>query len=158
MTPWSVVTRSSLGFAALGAGLIHLALAIGAEVGLAVGLGVVGAVEILWGVLAVSRPGLPAPRITLAGALVPPIAWVLVLATSVSGPRLLPMLAATLLDLAIAVGIAMGLRRPTGRESRRPAIGIAVAALLVTLISVPALLATGAIDHLPVPTPPHVGH
>ncbi|MEO8528973.1 MAG: hypothetical protein ABI435_07835, partial [Pseudolysinimonas sp.] len=61
MTHWSVVTRSSLGFAALGAGLIHLALAIGAEVGLAVGLVVVGAVEVLWGVLAVSRPGLPAP-------------------------------------------------------------------------------------------------
>lgn len=155
MTHWSVVTRSSLGFAALGAGLIHLALAIGAEVGLAVGLVVVGAAEALWGVLAVSRPGLPAPRISLAAALVPPITWVLVLTTSLTGPRPLPMLAATLLDLAIAVGIAIGLRRPSVRESRRPAIGIGIAALVVVLISAPAVVATGAIDQLPVPAPAH---
>ena len=73
---WSAVTRAALGFAALGAGLLHLALAVGAAPLLATGLIVVGAAEFLWGVLTVSRPEALLPRVTLVGALVPPTAWV----------------------------------------------------------------------------------
>lgn len=140
----TAVTRSALGFAALGAGLIHLALAVGAEPWLATALAVVGGAEFLWGVLAVSRPGVPIPRIGLVGALVPPALWVVLLLAAATGPKPLPMLAATALDLAVAVLLAVGLRRGEGREPRRPAVGIAIAALVVAAITVPALIATEA--------------
>lgn len=158
MTRWSTVARSALGFAALGAGLIHLGLAVGSGIGLAIGLVVTGAAEFLWGVLAVSRPGLPVPRVALAGALVPPVLWVLVLLAPVAGPRPLPMLAATLLDLAVAAGTGIGLRRGPAPEPRRPAVGIAIAAVVVVAITFPALIATEALSQLPAPPPAHDGH
>lgn len=136
---WTAVARSTLGFAALGAGLIHVALAIGAEPWLAAGLVSVGAVEFLWGVLAVSRPGVP----------LPPTAWIVLLVAAVpEGPRPLPMLAATLLDLAVAIGLASGLRRPPRAESTHPLIGITVAGLVVAALTVPALIATEAPQRL----------
>lgn len=157
MTGWSAVTRSALGFAALGAGLIHLALAIGAAPWLATGLVASGAAEFLWGVLAVSRPGLPVPRIAIAGALVAPAGWVLLLVAGLpDGPRPLPMLVATALGVALAAGLAVGLRRPAVRESRHPALGIAIAGLMVAAITVPALVATEAPALLPGPDDP--GH
>jgi hypothetical protein len=146
---WTAVARSTLGFAALGAGLIHVALAIGAEPWLAAGLVSVGAVEFLWGVLAVSRPGVPLPRAAIVGALVPPTAWIVLLVAAVpEGPRPLPMLAATLLDLAVAIGLASGLRRPPRAESTHPLIGITVAGLVLAAITVPALIATEAPQRL----------
>jgi len=144
----TAVTRSALGFAALGAGLLHLALAVGAEPWLATGLAVVGGAEFLWGVLAVSRPGVPVPRIALAGALVPPAAWVILLLLGADGPRPLPMFAATGLDLAVAVLLAVGLRRQQAREPRHPALGIAIAGLVVAAITLPALIATEAPQRL----------
>lgn len=145
---WTAVTRSALGFAALGAGLLHLALAVGAPVWLAVGLAVVGGVEFLWGVLAVSRPGVPLPRAAIAGALVPAVAWVVLLLVGVDGPRALPMLAATALGLAVAAILAVGLRREHTPEPRHPAVGIAIAGLVVAAITVPALIATEAPQRL----------
>ena len=155
MTPtrWSAVTRSALGFAALGAGLLHLALAVGSVPWLATGLAVVGGVEFLWGVLAVSRPGVPVPRAAIAGALAAPAAWVVLLLLGSDGLRALPMLAATALDLAVAVVLAIGLRRSPATEPRHPAFGIVVAGLVVAAITVPALIATEAVDQLP--APPH---
>ena len=155
MTPtrWTAVTRSALGFAALGAGLLHLALAVGSVPGLATGLAVAGGAEFLWGVLAVSRPGVPLPRAAIVGALVPPIAWIVLLLLAVDGPRTLPMLAATALDLAVAVLLAIGLRREPRAEPRHPAVGIVVAGLVVAAITVPALIATEVTAQLP--APPH---
>jgi len=155
VTGWTAVTRSALGFAALGAGLIHVALAIGATPWLAAGLVVAGAAEFLWGVLAVSRPGLPVPRAAIVGALVAPIGWLALLAAGIpDGPRPLPMLAATALGAAVAVGLARGLRRPAVRESRHPALGIAAAGLVVAAITIPALVATEAPALLPGPVDP----
>lgn len=155
MTPihGTAVTRSALGFAALGAGLLHLALAVGAVPALAVGLAVVGGLEFLWGVLAVSRPTVPLAWAAVIAALVPPAAWILLLLLGVDGPRPLPMLAATALDLAVAVMLAAGLRRGATAESRHPILGIALAALLVAAITVPALIATDVAVQFPLP--PH---
>lgn len=145
MTRFSSVARCFLGFAALGAGLIHLALAIGSPPWLAAGFVVAGAAEFLWGVLAVSRPGVPIPHIALVGALLPISAWILLLLSPLlPGPRPLPMLAATALDLAVAIGIAVGLRRSPAGEPKHPLIGIGVAALVVAAVTVPALIATEA--------------
>jgi hypothetical protein len=146
---WTAVARSSLGFAALGAGLIHVALAVGAAPWLAAVLVTVGAAEFLWGVLAVSRPGVPLPRAAIVGALVPPAAWIVVLVAALpEGPRPLPMLAATALDLAVAIGLAAGLRRAPRVESRRPLLGITLAGVLVAAITVPALITTEAPQRL----------
>lgn len=145
---WTAVTRSALGFAALGAGLLHVALAVDAPVPLAVGLAAVGGVEFLWGVLAVSRPGVPVPRAAIVGVLVPPAAWVVLLLLGATGPRPLPMLAATALDVAVAVLVARGLRRAETKEAKHPALGIAVAGLVVAAITVPALIATEAPQRL----------
>lgn len=146
---WTAVTRSALGFAALGAGLIHVALAVGAQPWLAAVLVVVGAAEFLWGVLTVSRPGVPLPRVAIAGALVPPALWIVLLVAGLpDGPRPLPFLAATLLDLAVAIGLAAGLRRAPRAEPRHPLVGIAVAGAVVAAIVVPALIATEAPQRL----------
>ena len=153
-TRWTAVTRCALGFAALGAGLVHVALAVGATPWLAVPLVIVGAAEFLWGVLAVSRPGVPTPRLAIAAALVPPTAWIVLLVVGAVGPRPLPMLAATLLDVAVAIGLAGGLRRAPRSEPRHPLLGIAVAGAIVAAITVPALIATEATAQLP-PPPPH---
>jgi hypothetical protein len=147
---WSAVTRAALGFAALGAGLIHLALAVGAAPVLATGLIVVGGAEFLWGALITARPDALLPRIAISAALVPPAAWVgLLLAGAPDGPRPLPMLAATVLDLAVAIGVATALRRTEHPEPRHPALGIAVAGLVVAAVTVPALIATEAVEGLP---------
>ena len=156
-TRFSAVARCALGFAALGAGLIHLALAIGSTTWLAAALPVAGAVEFLWGVLAVSRPGVPVPRIAIAAALVPPLAWIALLVVGVSdSPRVLPMLAATALGLAVAIGLAAGLRRPPRAEPRHPLVGVAVAGAIVAAVAIPALIATEAADRLP--SGPFPGH
>jgi len=157
-TRWTAVARSALGFAALGAGLLHLALAVGSVPWLAAGLAAVGAVEFLWGVLAVSRPGVPLPRAAIAGALVPPAGWVVLLLLGSDGPRALPMLAATALDLAVAVMLAIGLRRAPTTEPRHPALGIVIAGLVVAAIAVPALIATEVTTHLPSPPHEEPGH
>ena len=148
VTRWTAVTRSALGFAALGAGLLHLALAVGEPPWLATVLAVVGGVEFLWGVLAVSRPGVPVPRAAIVGALVPPVAWIVLLLTGATGPRPLPLLAATALDLAVAVILAIGLRRSPATEPRHPVLGIVIAGLVVAVITVPALIASEAPQRL----------
>lgn len=159
MTRFSAVARCFLGFAALGAGLVHLALAIGSATWLAAALIAIGAAEFLWGVFTVSRPGVPVPRVAIAGALVPIVAWVGLLVVGVDGPRPGPMLAATVLDLAVAIGVAAGLRRAPRPEPRHPLLGIAIAAALVAAITVPALIATEAphwVGDLPAhDEPPH---
>lgn len=150
----SAVTRAALGFAALGAGLLHLALAVGAAPLLAAGLVVVGAAEFLWGVLTTARPEALLPRVAMVGALVPPVAWVvLLLAAAPDGPQPLPMLAATVLDLAVAIGVATALRRREHPEPRHPVLGVAIAGVIVAALTFPALLATevaGGSDLTPV--------
>ena len=147
---WSAVTRAALGFAALGAGLLHLALAVGAAPVLATGLLVVGAAEFLWGVLTTARPEALLPRVAIAGALVPPAVWVLLLLVGSTTPRPLPMLAATVLDLAVAIGVATALRRREHPEPRHPVLGIAVAGVIVAALTFPALIATEVVSGVPV--------
>jgi hypothetical protein len=152
---WSAVTRAALGFAALGAGLIHLALAVGAAPVLAAGLLVMGGAEFLWGVLTTARPEALLPRVAIAGALVPPAAWVVLLLVGTSdGPRPLPMLAATVLDFAVAIGVATALRRAEHPEPRHPVLGVVVAGVIVAALTFPALIATEVVGGLPVDLTP----
>lgn len=157
--------RAWAGFAALGAGLIHLALVIGSPVPAAVPLGAVGALEFGWGVFAVAGPRAPLPRVTRFAVLVPLGAWIITLLTGLApglGVRILPMLVASLLDVAISVTLSVLLRRPDPPPltARRYLIGVAAGAAVVIALAAPALAATEAASlggAPPLPLAPH-GH
>ena len=150
----SAVVRGWLGFCALGAGLIHLALVIGSQPAVGVPLLAIGAAEFAWGVFAFTAPALPLPQIARAGALVPLLGWVIVLVVTggsgaIEGLRVLPMLVASLLDLAIAIGITGMLRRDPARPAvplrpGRYVLALGAGALVVTALTMPALAATEA--------------
>lgn len=128
--------RTWLGLGALGAGLVHLAVAAGSAPAALALLAVIGAVEVVWGVTALAREQVPVPRVALAGATaaVIGVAAVLVLragamshmaesttAGTVAGVPAVPMLGAALLEVGCAAALAIVVRR--GRtESRRPGV------------------------------------
>ncbi len=157
----SAVVRTWLGFAALGAGLIHLALAVDAPVALAVVLVVFGLAEFGWGILAFTTDAIPLPQAARVATLVPVVLWALALVSGLAfagAVRVFPMLAASVLDLAIAIGVSLVLRRSadaTAAEPRRPAralsapaylAAMAAGALVVGIVTTPALAATEAGD------------
>lgn len=153
------------GFAALGAGLIHLALVIGSPVAAAVPLALAGGAEFLWGVFAVAGPRAPVPRVARIAVLAPLGAWIAALVTGLApglGVRILPMLIASLLDVVVAVAITLLLRRPDrpAITARRYLVGVIAGALVVIGLSAPALAATEAGELAgtpPLPLAPH-GH
>ncbi len=150
----SAMVRGWLGFCALGAGLVHLALVIGSPAAVGIPLLVIGAAELAWGVFAFTAPAMPLPKVARAGALVPLLGWVVMLvfvggSGAIEGVRVLPMLLASLLDLAIAIGVTAMLRIDRARPSHplRPArylLGLGAGALAVAALTTPALAATEA--------------
>jgi hypothetical protein len=149
------VLRGWLGFSALGAGLVHLALVIGSPLAVGIPLVMIGAAEFAWGVFAFTLPALPVPRVARVAPLVPILGWVAVLVLggigAIGGLRVLPMLVASLLDLAIAIGITWMLRRDpaTPAAPLRPGrylLGLGAGALVVAALTTPALAATEAGD------------
>lgn len=146
------VVRAWLGFFALGAGLIHLALVIGSPLVIGVPLLLVGIAEFAWGVFAFTAPTVPFPRAARIGAVAPLLGWALLLVLGSSivmpGVRILPMLVASVLDLAVAITITAVLRT-SDREPRalRPGsyvLGLGLGALVVAALTAPALAATEA--------------
>jgi hypothetical protein len=140
----AVLVRTWLGFAALGAGLIHLAVAAGAPPLLLAAFAALGAAEVAWGVAALARSLVPLPRTALAVATLPTLLWVGLLLAGADGEHgaahaagvhpsggplaaaVLPvgsMLAAALLDLAVAAVLAVRLRRARP-EVPRPEPGV----------------------------------
>lgn len=139
----AVLVRTWLGFAALGAGLIHLAVAAGAPPLLLAAFAALGAAEVAWGVAALARRTVPGPRTALAAATLPTLLWVgLLLADAGAvhgaahaagvhrsgGPEAAalpvgPMLAGSLLDLAVAAVLAVRLRR-AGPDVPSPEPGV----------------------------------
>jgi hypothetical protein len=170
----TAVLRTWLGFLALGAGLLHLALVIGSPLPVALVLLLVGASEFVWGVIAFVRPTPPLPMLARSGALVPVIGWALLLVVAgadsfgplTSTAQLFPMLVASLFDLLIAVGLTVLLRRAAARHvtsdeapdaaSARPALAeppphagrylaaVFAGALVIAALATPALAATEA--------------
>jgi hypothetical protein len=149
----SAVISGWLGFAALGAGLVHVALAIDSPPVLGIPLVVVGAAEFAWGVFAVTTPGVPLARTARVAALVPILGWAALLVVGAAGAfeglRVLPMLVASLLDLAIAVGITWILRRDPAQpvvplRPGRYLLGLGAGALVITALTTLALAGTEA--------------
>jgi hypothetical protein len=146
------------GLAAIGAGLVHLATAIGSPPAVAVVVAVIGIAEFGWGVVAVAARGIPAPTAARIGAVLPIVLWVLVLV--VAGPaqlgpftstlRLAPMLAASALDLVVVFAVTVAVRRAragrTPSRGRGPVAGVVVAGLAIAALTAVALTATEAGD------------
>jgi hypothetical protein len=142
----ATMVRTWLGLAALGAGLIHLAVAAGAPPVLLAVFAALGAAELAWGVAALARWTVPFPRISVAAITVPTLLWVVLLlvaagdvhgaahasgthTAAMTGPLAAqlpvgPLLAAALLDISIAAVLAVRLRggRPDGRPTHKPGV------------------------------------
>jgi hypothetical protein len=150
----NAVVRAWLGFFALGAGLIHLALVIGSPVAVGIPLVLIGIAEFAWGVFTFTATAIPFARAARIAAVVPILGWVALLVLigpgSVPGVRVLPMLVASLLDLAVAIAITAVLRRAdsTARPLRSVPylLGLGAGALVVAALTTPALAATEAGD------------
>ena len=154
------ITRTWLAFAAIGVGLIHIALVIGSPLALGIILAVLGLTEFGWGVLTLARETVVLPRVALAVAVAPIVLWGLLLVTSTvaKSPELaasmvlLPLAVATLFELFIAGTLAVHLRRraaPHGPSPRVPSVAryllaVLVGGLAVASLTTPALAATAA--------------
>jgi len=157
----SPITRTWLGFAAIGAGLVHLALVVGSPLPLAILLAGLGIAEFGWGVVTFANDALIAPRLARIVAIAPLLAWslVVVVATMLDAGwiaaslPLVPMLVASIFELFVAGVITRHLRRLQGAASvvtpptpgaGRYLLGLTVGALLVGGLTTPALAATEA--------------
>lgn len=115
----SAVTRLWLAFAALGAGMIHVAVGASAPFPLAVLLVGFGLAELGWGVAALSLGRLPAPRAVTGAALIPVLTWGataslgsgLGVSSEAIGLPLYSMAIASLFNLYLAVVMTVHQRR-----------------------------------------------
>ena len=152
------LTRIWIAFAALGAGLIHLAVAAAAPPVLLAVFLLLGAAEIAWSVATMLRSRYPIRQLALVGALLPLVAWASALvlgdAIGVTADNLPPLAlaAATVLDLVVAVTVALSLRRsPDAPPVPAPepgavwtVLGITAGAFVMCALTLPALGQTQA--------------
>ena len=149
--------RTWPGLAAIGAGLVHLGTAAGGPLPLLVPLVLMGAAELLWGVLALARPRPPAARpallgvggvlvLTVVGVLLPPAAERYGEALPFSVPAV-ALLGGGALDAALGLLLLIHLERggPAARESGPVAFLLAAggAAALVAVTTTASLASTG---------------
>ena len=158
----SVITRSWLSFAAIGAGVIHLALVISSPLAIGIPLLLFGLSEIVWGVLILVADRLVVPRLAQAGAVAPLLLWSLltVIATLLAAPqitsslRFMPMGIAALFELFISGVLSKVMRRQAGIGRPAPAAppasalkylsAVILAGIIVGGLTTPALAATQA--------------
>jgi len=162
----SIIARSWISFAAIGAGLIHLSLAIGAPTALALALGSLGFVEFGWGAVTIAQPQIRAPRLTFVAVMTPVVAWAIALIVSglfdstqlAASLPLAPLAIAALLELIVAARIAAQLRRERagaaigreraspdpGRTTGRAVLGVGGAAAVIIALTLVALAGTEA--------------
>ena len=162
----TVVVRAWLSFAAIGAGIIHLALVISSPLAIGIPLALFGIAELTWGVLILVKDRLVSPRLAHAGAVTPLLLWSLltVTVTLLAAPqvasslRFVPMGIAAIFELFIAGVLSVILRRQTETETEtepstpaaKPATAVKylsaviIAGVLVGALTTPALAATQA--------------
>jgi len=153
------ITRTWLAFAALGAGMVHLALVGGSPLAFGIPLALLGAAEVAWGVLAFVRTDLVAPRIARTVAFAPTVAWSLlvVAATLFDAPALIAPLALVPMAVGAAFGLFVGAvltvhLRDRGVASApralpnapRYLLALTAGAVVVGAMTTPALAATEA--------------
>jgi hypothetical protein len=147
--------RAWLAVAALGAGLLHAALAASAPLPALVVLLAIGAAELGWAALTLARDEPPLLKASLFLALVPVGAWAAIAtigATSEAGALLalppLPLAVASMLDVAVALTLAFLLRRhrpaPQNTGAGRFIAALVLSAAAVCAVTIPALSVTDA--------------
>ena len=162
----TIITRAWLSFAAIGAGIIHLALVISSPLAIGIPLALFGIAELTWAVLILMKDRLLLPRLAQAGAITPLLLWSLVTVTVTllaapqiaSSLRFVPMGIAAIFELFIAGVLSVILRRQTETETEpepstpvaQPATAVKylsaviIAGVLVGALTTPALAATQA--------------
>ena len=161
----SQITHAWLGLAAIGTGLIHLAMVVSSPWPVAIVLVGLGVTEFGWGILTFAKDrliGASAARIVAIG---PVIVWsmLVVAATLFDGARLapflplIPMAIATVFQLFAVAVLSLHLRPSSGTDAATPApalpsagrylLALTVGGLLVGTLTTPALAATEAGKH-----------
>lgn len=173
----SPVLRTWLGFAALGAALIHLAVGVTAPFPLSVLLVGFGITELGWGIATLAAGRVIAPRVVVGAALIPVFIWGATAAlgsglgvtSAQTGLPLYPMAVASLFNVFLAATVAIALRRasngiPTPASASTPGAaapggwrfltGLVVGGFLLSALTTPALAATEVGSH----AVPHGSH
>jgi hypothetical protein len=165
------VVRCWLAFAALGAGLIHLALVLRAPAPIAVALVGLAVAELVWAIAALRGDDAPVPRLAMLVGSASAAGWAMLIVVDASAVSGLAMGIATLFDVGVAVALAARSRRAADRraDAARPAavgtagdatsetalppragrfvLGIGAGALVVGALTTPALAASEAGEH-----------
>lgn len=163
---WTVIVRSWIAFAALGAGILHLGLVVGSPLPVAIALVPLGAAEFVWGVAVLVRGRFVLASATRAVMLVPVLGWsgLLVLGILLELPGVagainpLPMAVAVLFDCVVIISLSLALRSrnltlpdagparagPTDPPAGRYLVGLFVGGLVVSMLMTPALSLTAA--------------
>lgn len=131
----TVIFRLWLAFAALGAGMIHIAVGASAPFPLAMLLVGFGVAELAWGVAVLVRGRLLLVQAVLGAALIPVFIWGatatlgsgLGVSPEATGLPVHPMAVASMFNIVLAGGIAVYLRR-SARKPVAVAVGAASAA------------------------------
>ena len=143
----SPLVRGWIAFAAVGAGLIHLALVISAPLFGGILLAIVGIAEFAWGVMVMFDERFLVPRLAVVAVLAPIGLWIAALLLDAASFQPFPLAIASVLELFIAIAIAVSLRRsgdPKPVSTRRYVLGLAAGAVVVGVLTGPALGATEA--------------
>ncbi|MFF1875793.1 hypothetical protein ACFVXD_43890, partial [Kitasatospora herbaricolor] len=118
VTSVAPATRAWLAVAALGAGLLHAALAPSAPLPALIVLVAIGAAELTWAAMTLARERPPLLQASLYLALLPVALWAAVAsagaatgAGTILALQPLPLAVASGLDLAVAATVAVVLRR-----------------------------------------------
>ncbi|EAR26088.1 hypothetical protein A20C1_09414 [marine actinobacterium PHSC20C1] len=154
------ITRTWIAFAAVGTGLIHVALVIGSPLALGIPLAILGVTEFAWGIVAFTRDKLPFARAAMVTAVSPLIAWGLLVTAAITlqTPTLAAVLdvvpwgIAAIFQLFVAGMLSLHARRE--REGKRTSaatpgaarylVALMLGALAVSALTTPALAATEA--------------
>lgn len=154
MQAWPMLAAigSGLVLTATSAGVIDAAAAEEDGAGLAVvgiTLSACGCTALGWAVIALRAGRVPAPRATLASALIVVAASAAVLSTGLAAPlgvAVLPVLVAVVFAFVVAAGAGVELRRLRRAPLRRRSsvVGLIIGAALVAALATPALAATEA--------------
>jgi hypothetical protein len=146
--------RAWLAVAALGAGLLHAALAASAPLPALIALLATGAAELSWAVATLARDRPPVLRASLFLALIPVAGWAAVATVGATGTGTilalppLPLAVASALNLAVALTIAIVLRRgrPAAQNTGagRFIAALTLSAAAVSGVTIPALSVTDA--------------
>lgn len=143
----SALQRTWVSFAAVAAGLIHVALTVGAPLWAALVVGMLGLAEFVWGAITFSRDRPPLPRVALVVALAPGLLWLVGLLTHSVPPTFAPLSlgVATLFTLFVAGMLGAHLRGGAGRGipgAVRYTVGLIVGVVVIIALTLPALGAT----------------